>query len=240
MAKVYPSQSDNSTLKDGEQISNHLYQLVTRQNNTTKYKTKSNKFALEKLRLTACTVKSRHNMKKHLIIIFLLALATTSSAQTKKEERDERIQDIHQNAAEKKIVSKLKVDNNLFRRQMLALPEYADERKKIPALRNASKMPVKIAVYVDSLGDAGDEAKTLTGYICENIGDNSTNIFEITYDRAAKKITAVKPTGETSDIEQDNDTEIRKPGVKKPAAKKNKGEDDDDDPEEDAPARKKL
>ena len=182
-------------------------------------------------------------MKKHFIIIFLLAFAASSFAQTNKDTKDDKVerkQEIRENAAEKKIVSKLKVDNNLFRRQMLALPEYADERKKIPALQKASKMPVKIAVYVDSLGDAGDEAKTLTGYICEIVGDNSTNIFEVTYDRALKKITTVKPTGETSDIEQDNDTEVKKAGAKKPAAKKAKGDDDDDDADEDAPAKKKL
>ncbi len=165
-------------------------------------------------------------MKKHIFILFLLAFALTSHAQDDKTDRKQELRD---NAAEKKTASKLKVDYNLFRRQMLALPEYGDERKKIPALQKASKMAVKIVAYVDSIDDAGDDVKTLMGYIIENVGDNSTNIYEITYDRATKKITTVKPTGETSDIEQD-DADTKKTSPKKTTAKKTKGDDDEDQP----------
>jgi len=169
---------------------------------------------------------------KNIITIILLAISFTSHAQADKteikEQKADRKQDIRENAAEHKALSKLKVDYNLFRRQMLALKEYGDERKKIPDLQKASKMTVKIVAYVDSV-DADDSAKTLLGYIAENVGDNSTNIFEITYDRAQKKITAVKPTGETSDIEQDENGDTRTPGAKKAPGKKSKGDDDDDE-----------
>ncbi len=175
-------------------------------------------------------------MKKHLTILFLLTLTITSHAQDDKADHKQELRD---NAAEKKIASKQKVDYNLFRRQILTLPEYADERKKVPALQKASKMTVKIVAYVDSLNDAGDDAKTLIGYISENIGDNTTNIYELTYDRSLKKIITVKPTGETPDIEQD-DSDVKKPTPKKTTAKKTKGDDDDEDTDEDKPTKKKA
>ena len=70
------------------------------------------------------------------------------------------------------------------------------------------------------------------------VGDNSVNVYEITYDRSLKKIVSVKATGETSDIEQDESD--KKTGVKKTNAKKKKGDDDDDDTDEDAPFKKKT
>ncbi len=182
-------------------------------------------------------------MKNIIITLLLLTITFTSHAQVDKsdakEAKTDRKQDIRENAAEHKQLSKQKVDYNLFRRQMLALKEYGDERKKIPALQKASKMTVKIVVYVDSLDGSDDNSKTLTGYIAENVGDNSTNIYEITYDRAQKKITAVKPTGETSDIEQDENADAKKPAAKKPGAKKAKGDDDDDDGDDEPASSKK-
>ena len=175
-------------------------------------------------------------MKKYAALLFLLVLTIIAQAQDDKTERKQELRD---NAAEKKIVSKQKVDYNLFRRQMLTLKEYGDERKKIPALQKASKMTVKIVAYVDSLDDAGDDAKTLMGYICENVGDNTTNIYEITYDRATKNITTIKPTGETPDIEQEDNADVKKASPKKTTAKKPKGDDDDDDADENPPTKKK-
>ena len=183
-------------------------------------------------------------MKHYITVILLVALSITSYAQANKPDKNDkadRKQEIRENAEEHKALSKQKVDYNLFRRQMLALKEYGDERKKVPALQKASKMTVKIAVYIDSLNDAGDSAKTLVGYITENVGDNSTNIFECTYDRTTKKITAVKATGETSDIEQDESAaEPKKTSVKKTTAKKSKDDDDDDDGDEEKPTNKKV
>ena len=182
-------------------------------------------------------------MKNIVTILFLLALNITTHAQADKQEvkeqKADRKQEIRENAAEHKAISKQKVDYNLFRRQMLQLKEYADERKKIPDLQKASKMTVKIVAYIDSLDGADDSSKTLIGFIAENVGDNSTNIYEITYDRAQKKITTVKPTGETSDIEQDENGDTKKPGVKKTVKKKTKTDDDDDEEEDPNPKKKK-
>ena len=176
-------------------------------------------------------------MKNKIVLLLLLSFNITSYAQT---DKDDRKQDIRDNAQEKKTITKEKVDYNLFHRQIIALKEYADERKKIPALQKASKMPVKIVSTIDSVDDVLDNEKnkTLTGYITENVGDNSVNVYEITYDRSLKKIVSVKATGETSDVEQDESD--KKTGVKKTNAKKKKGDDDDEDTDEDTPSKKKT
>ena len=176
-------------------------------------------------------------MKNKIIILLLLSFNISSYAQT---DKDDRKQDIRDNAQERKTITKEKVDYNLFHRQIIALKEYADERKKIPALQKASKMPVKIVSTIDSVDDVADNEKnkTLTGYITENVGDNSVNVYEITYDRSLKKIVSVKATGETSDAEQEESD--KNTGVKKTSAKKKKGDDDDDDVDEDAPSKKKA
>ena len=83
----------------------------------------------------------------------------------------------------------------------------------------------------------------LTGYIMLTLGDNTANVYEVTYDRALKKIVQVKPTGETLDIEKEERTEpTSKQNVKKSAPKKKTGdddEDDDEDEEEEKPTRGK-
>ena len=175
---------------------------------------------------------------KNKITILLLLLSVASYAQT---DKDDRKQDIRDNAQERKILTKEKVDYNLFHRQLIALKEYGDERKKIPALQKASKMTVKITTSIDSLDDAEDDTKnkTITGYIIENVGDNSVNVYEVIYDRLLKKIVSVKATGETSDIEQDESTG-KKTGEKKTTAKKAKGDDDDDDGDDDQQTKKKT
>jgi hypothetical protein len=101
-------------------------------------------------------------------------------------------------------------------------------------------MPVKILTSIDSLDDQADDSKnkTITGYITENVGDNSVNVYEVTYDRSSKKIVSVKATGETSDIEQEDATDKKTP-AKKTSAKK-KGDDDDDDADDDATPKKKT
>lgn len=179
-------------------------------------------------------------MKKNIILLFLLAFAFASYAQADKSDKEERKQEIKANEQERKTLTKERVDYNLFHRQLVALKEYSDERKKIPALQKASKMPVKIVASIDSVDDVGDEtkSKTLTGYISENIGDNSTNIYEVTYDRTLKKIISVKATGETSDIEQE-ETTGKKTTEKKTSVKKTKDE-DDDDADEDQSTKKKA
>lgn len=170
-------------------------------------------------------------MKHRIFLLLLCSLfinANTLFAQVDKSDREERKSDLREKYQERTSKAKEKVDYNVFRRQILGLKEYADERKKIPALQKASKMSVKIVAYVDSL--EGDEGPTLTGYIQQNIGDNSINVYELTYDRAAKKIVSVKPTGETSEFEAEEKTTEPKKTITK---KKVKGDDDEEEePEE--------
>lgn len=165
-------------------------------------------------------------IKSYLLIIMCLLIGTAGFAQVDKEDKEE-----------KKARVKDKVDYNVFRRQMLSLKEYLDERKKIPSLQKESKMHVKVVAYVDST-DGGDDSKTLTGYIRQDVGDNSTNVYEVTYDRATKKITLVKPTGETNEIEKQEKAAPKKTPVKTEVKKKPKtDEDEDDDADEEKPAK---
>lgn len=172
---------------------------------------------------------------KHILTLLLLVTSIACFAQTDKTDLQERKADNRQRYEERTSKAKEKVEYNLFRRQMLVLPEYVEERKKIPALQKATKTPVRVVVYIDSLNDAEDN-KTLTGYIREDAGDNTANVYEVTYDRAQKKITAVKPTGESIDIEKDDATD--KPVKEKTIRKKSKDDDDDDDADE-KPAKTK-
>jgi hypothetical protein len=167
-------------------------------------------------------------MKFLLSILFVALAVAPAIAQTDKEDKKEEKE-------EKRAQVKQKVDYNVFRRQILALKEYGDERRKIPELQKATKQPVKLVAYVDSTNDA-DDGK-IVGYIRENVGDNSTDIYEVTYDRALKKIILVKPTGETVEIDKDEKATAKKGAGAKPTAKKQKEEGDED--EEPAPAKSK-
>ncbi len=143
-------------------------------------------------------------------------------------------------SAEVKEKQRERADYKDFRKQIMLLKEYADEKKKIPKLAKDSKEPVKIIASIDSI-DGGDEIKTLTGYITQQIGDNSINAYELTYDRATKKITAVKKTGDG--VEPEVAEAKEKPAAKeatkkKPATAKKKDEDGDDEEEADEPEDK--
>lgn len=163
------------------------------------------------------------------ILAVILSMCCTVAAQ---QDRDERREDRREAQEEKKANNKNKVDYSVFRRQILTLPEYAEQRSKLQEIRKAGKGIPKIYAVVDSLNDTED-AKLLTGYIVLTLGDNTANVYEVTYDRAVKKIVQVKPTGETLDIEKEERTEpTNKKNVKKPATKKKTGDDDDDDDEE--------
>src|SRR5580698_6073544 len=117
--------------------------------------------------------------KLTLFLLFCLSLCTTSFAQKEKMDQDEK--DDKREARSTRI--KDKTDYSLFHRQMLSLKEYSDERRKIPNLQKANKMPVKVAAVVDTNADPGDDGKTLIGYITQDIGDNSSNVYEVTFDR---------------------------------------------------------
>jgi hypothetical protein len=168
-------------------------------------------------------------MKNKILLLFLLCctLTATTFAQSSKEDKEE-----------KKARIKDKTDYNTFHHQMLSLKEYADERKKIPALQKANKMTVKVVAVVDTSGSDDGSNKTLTGYIRQDMGDNSNNVYEVTFDRAQKKIIAVKHTGEGEEVEKEDAPE-KKTSAKKTIRKKSKDDDDDDADDDDNTTSKK-
>ena len=135
-----------------------------------------------------------------------------------------------------------KTDYALFHRQMLSMKEYADERRKIPNLQKANKVPVRVVATVDTTNDAPDE-KTLVGYITQIIGDNTSNVYEVTFDRVQKKIVSAKFTGDPGDMEPAEKAEKSEKAAPRGAApsktvhKKNK-DDDDDDADDEKPGKK--
>jgi len=177
-------------------------------------------------------------MKHKFTLLFLLSIAMciTSFAQKEKMDKDEK--DEKRDARTTRI--KDKTDYALFHRQMLSLKEYGDERRKIPNLQKANKMTVKVSAVVDTTIDADDEAgnKTLIGYIKEDIGDNSSNVYEVTFDRTQKKIVGVKYTGEANEVEKEDKAAPKKAAPAKAIRKKNKDDDDDDDQDEEKPSKK--
>ena len=178
------------------------------------------------------------------MLVGLLTLSASSFAQQKekmtREEKDEK------NQARTARVSN-KNDYAVFHRQILALPEYLDERKKMPALQKTTKSVVKVTAVVDSLED-DDNSKALTGAIRQDIGDNTTNIYELTFDRKTKKIVGVKRTPEAIEADKEAkeaaaDKEEKTTTVKtkeKTVVKKKKDDDDDDDADEEKPAKGKA
>jgi len=172
----------------------------------------------------------KNNMKNILLILaVIMSLCNTVTAQ---QDRDERLEERKEAQEEKKAKNKNKVDYNVFRRQILALPEYAEQRSKLQEIRKTSKGIPKINAVVDSMNDS-DDTKLLTGYIVLSLGENTANVYEVTYDRSLKKITIVKPTGETLDIDREEATEQKNnKNVKKPAPKKKKGDEDEEESEE--------
>jgi len=178
---------------------------------------------------------------KYVLLVFALLLSLSSFAQQEKMTREDK--DEKNEARSGRI--KDKTDYALFHRQMLSLKEYLDERKKIPNLQKVNKMPVKVLVVIDSVDD-GDDSKKLMGYVTQNIGDNTTNIYEVAFDRTLKKIIAVKHTAEATEAEKEEASEktekttVKKTEVKKTTVKKKSDDDDDDDDAEDAkPAKSK-
>ena len=135
-------------------------------------------------------------------------------------------------SAEAKQKSKDRAEYGAFRKEIAALKEFADEKKKIPKLQKENKEVVKVIVTIDSVETDDASIKTLTGYITQQIGDNSTNAFEIIFDRATKKITTVKRTGESADPEP-VEAKTKTTAVKKVAPAKKKKEGDEDEEEED-------
>ena len=132
---------------------------------------------------------------------------------------------------------KAKQDYAAFRKEITALKEFADEKAKIKALQKEHRVIVRVIPTIDSVeADEDAQAKTLTGYITQVVGDNSANAYEIQFDRATRKITAVKRTADA--IEPEEQT-TAKPAVKKTTTtttktttKKKDGEEEEESEEE--------
>lgn len=172
--------------------------------------------------------------KISLLLAFFIMLALTTFAQKEKMTREEKDE---KNQARLARISN-KNDYVIFRRQMLALKELADERKKIPAIQKTTKAPVKIVPVIDSLDEEADaNNKSLLGFIRQDIGDNSTNLYEVKFDRTQKKIVAIThtPEGIEADKELMADKEEKTTTVKtttKTVVRKKTTEDDEDMDEE--------
>jgi hypothetical protein len=182
-------------------------------------------------------------MKQKIAFIIVCCLLCVASSFGQKEKMTREEKDEKNQARTARINSKN--DYAIFHRQMLGLKEYLDERKKIPALQKASKGPVKVVAAVDSLDEEDDaKNKVLTGYIRQDVGDNSINIYEVIFDRSQKKIVDVKRTQEGMDADkelpEDRAEKTTKEKTKeKTVHKKNKDEDEEEDnADEDKPANK--
>ena len=80
------------------------------------------------------------------ILAVILSMCGTVAAQ---QDKDERREDRKEAQEEKKANNKNKVDYSVFRRQILTLPEYAEQRGKLQEIRKAGKGIPKIYAVVD-------------------------------------------------------------------------------------------
>jgi len=166
------------------------------------------------------------------ILLLLVATAPCFSQARHKEERKEA-QD------EKKSATRDKVDYTLFRRQILTLTEFSDQRRKLAELKKEGKGMAKIFAVVDSLNENAD-GKFLTGYIQLVLGDNIVNVYELTFDRSVKRIILVKSTGEQLEVEKEARSAPGKPATKaKPKKKKSEDDDEEDEEEEEKEEKEK-
>jgi len=170
-------------------------------------------------------------MKNRFFLLSVVLLVSISSfAQREplsREEKDEK-------NAERMARVNAKNDYANFRKAIMALKQFDAERQKIPALRKSSKMPVKVVAVIDS-NENDAESKTLMGYIRQDVGDNSTNMYEITWDRLKKAIVSVRRTQEAIDADRDQQDEQPEKATPRSHEKKvikKKTDDDDDEPEE--------
>lgn len=137
--------------------------------------------------------------------------------------------------------TKDRADYNNFKQQIMHLKEYAEERKKIPKLQKENHVPIKVTATIDTSEADDDQKNILTGHITQQIGDNSSNAYDITYDRTSTKIITIKKTGDADDpeaMESKKDKEA-KPVTTHPKSKKNK-EDEEDDSDEEKPVKGKA
>ena len=170
---------------------------------------------------------------KILFLIPGLIFSLSTFAQQEPMTREEK----NAKNAERQARVNSKNDYATFKKQILGLKQYETERQKIPLLRKTSKMAVKVVAIVDSTDNDG-ESKTLVGYIRQEVGDNTTNMYEITYDRSQKAIISVKHTQEGIDADKELQEDMpekvhpEKRDPKKIIRPNSKDNDDDDEPED--------
>lgn len=167
------------------------------------------------------------------ILAILCTLQGIAQQRTKEDRREEQ--------DERKAAAKDRVDISVFRRQILTITEFSDQRRQIAEWKAQGKGVVKIYAVVDSLTEY-EGGKVLKGYIQLVASGSEANVYELTFDRALKRIILVRPTGEQLEFD-----EPEKP-ARKPAAKKKSGNEEEDgeadeadDEEKDTrPARRKT
>ena len=136
-----------------------------------------------------------------------------------------------QPSAEAQQRMKVKAEYSQIKRLILALPEFTAEKKKIPTILAANRgQTVKVIPTIDSVEGDTTTIKTITGYITQLVGDNATNIYEVTYDRIEQKLTSVKRTGEQLEPE----VAPKKKAAKSKIGTKPKQQKEDDEEEEEA------
>ena len=184
-------------------------------------------------------------MKSTFAIIFLLLITHACSfAQADIDtvsDKVKRKQELRENNEARKEAAKKKVEYNIFHRQIIALPEYQAEQKKLAELQKTSLTAVKLTAFIDTFDDAAADKDNnmLTGYIRQDNGEFQTNLYEVLFDRISKKIAVIRRTPEANEADKEANDVIEKAGEKKPTAKK-KGEDgDDDDADEEKPSKGK-
>ena len=131
-----------------------------------------------------------------------------------------------------------KAEYSQIKRLILALPEFASEKKKIPTILAANRgQAVKVIPTIDSVEGDTTTIKSITGYITLLVGDNATNVYEVTYDRKEQKLTSVKRTGEQPEPEVAPKQKASK--AKTTAKPKQQKEDEEEEEEaEEAPTPK--
>jgi len=161
-----------------------------------------------------------------LATILMLSALAGYGQQKNKDDRKEATE-------ERKSANKDRVDYTVFRRQILTLTEFSDERRKLAQLKSDGKGIGKIYAVVDSTNEQPDD-KFLKGYIQLVMADNTANVYELTFDRNLKRIILVRPTGEQLEVEKATPT-TRKPTAAKPPLKaKPKKKTGDEEEEEEA------
>lgn len=158
---------------------------------------------------------------KKLVCLFIVLCSMHAAAQQRTKEDRKEEQD------ERRAAGKDRVDYAVFRRQILSITEFSDQRRKIAEWKAQGKGIAKIYAVVDSLND-NEDGKFLKGYIRLIMGGSVADVYELSFDRGLKRIVLVKPTGEQLEIEEPAKPE-RKRNTASPVKKKKTGDEDDED-----------